>query len=179
MSRWCSLGNVGDGSPIDYGGGYIVVLASRGVAQPGAEPHLEYFYGLDGYRPRDYSDYWDERRNDFKRSLPIEVYSVGLERDGAAFIREYQDSWINWENIERNFGGERIPWDRMDDVAVRAWTIYEAASHYGWGEFDPYPMRMTLGELRTRWEKRLRDCRPPRVRPEQKTLFGNHKRLWL
>lgn len=176
----CYLGYVGDASPIDYGGGYIIVEARRRVAIPGVEPVLEYFHGLDGYEQHR-SGHWNERTDDYKRSLPVEIYRVGLEVDGATFRREYENSgWIDWGAIESQWEGrQRIEWGKMDNVRVRAWTLYEAASYHGWIEFDNYPLVLTLGELRTRWEKRLRACVPPPA--DQAALFGHRsgRRLWF
>lgn len=132
------IGSIGDVDPINYGGGYIFSNPEQGG------PWIEYFDGLDSLG---FNEHEDELRD-----LDITVYRINLGKDGRDFLRTYD--WVDWENIA-DFTGQDIavyttPY-RLKSAQARALAAQDAASYYGWHEFDNYPLEITLGRLMDRW----------------------------
>lgn len=153
--RTYKIGSIGDVNPIDHGGGYVFYVPSRPYY------HLEYTHG-------------DEDDGD-EGPKQLALYRVDLEVDAAGFARDY--SWVKWGDVARSSG---VPLADLTDPAVlahpfsRAMVIWDAASYYGWEDFDSYPLRMRRGDLAKRWSTKmykLEDLLNPPPRRSQGTLF--------
>ena len=152
--RAFKIGSVGDVNPVDYGGGYVFYnLAQRDF-------YLEYTYGLEDGR-----EHGEEHK-------PVEVYQIDLERTAAQFVRDHD--WVDWGNVASSTGQPVDTYTNLDKLAdpnYRAWVIYDAASHYGWHEFDSYPIRMSPSALEKRWAGKMHKWPGDFAPKTQATLF--------
>lgn len=127
MSRVVKIGRIGDEDPILYGGGVI-------FSAPGQSPWLEFFEGLE--------DQVDDIEEIDPREEVAEVYRVDLEESAADFLSWYD--WVDWKKLGVTPSDLQTP-------QGRAMAIWTAALHYGWEEFDQYPLTLTIRELKRRW----------------------------
>jgi hypothetical protein len=133
------IGSIGDVNPIEYGGGYI-------FSAPDIDgPWVEYYYGMESELPN-----VEEDPEDVPHLLAT-VYRVDLHSNAREFLNWYD--WIDWEDVADSTGQDVDVYrpSRLKSVRDRAFAIWDAASHYGWHEFDQYPLQLTLGELMRRW----------------------------
>ena len=128
------LGILGDVSPIEHGGGYVL------VANDG-DPYLEYFEGLESIR----EDEIDLDNPDHLK-LKATIYHCDIPKCDSDFVAEFD--WIDWGNVESCIGGDLA----IGNTQQRAAAIVDIASYYGWFEVDQYPLELTLGELIKRWK---------------------------
>jgi len=142
------LGSIGDVNPIEYGGGPIYTAPESGG------PWVEYFYGLDEDErasriSRDYDLDEAEEKID---QLKVQVYRVDLGKGGREFLSEYD--WVDWEAVAASGGQdlERYDAKNLKTASERANAVWDAAGHYGWHEFDQYPLELTIAALRERWD---------------------------
>lgn len=70
------------------------------------------------------------------------IYRVDVPEDVYA-----EHTWVKASAI----GGGSEEEGRDPDPRKRAWQIILIAEHYGWEEFDQYPLRLTATELYQRW----------------------------
>lgn len=58
--------------------------------------------------------------------------------------------WIDWAKVANSSGRDVEEYRaafRDKDPARMGWCIYDAASYYGWGEFDHYPDQLSRAEV--------------------------------
>ena len=140
------LGSIGDVNPIDYGGGYIFSSPESGG------PHLEYFEGLDSDERATRLSYGDDSDEKIG-ALEVTLYRVDLGKDAKDFLSDYR--WVRWDDIARFTGqdvSEYAP-AKLRTAQARALAVQDAAGHDGWGNFDSYPLQLTVSELKERWGK--------------------------
>lgn len=135
------LGAIGDVNPIEYGGGIIFL-----PDYPDAQPVLEHFCGLDEMQ--------DEIGQSCAHEIPdhpVHVRQVHLFGSGAEFLSHY--SWVDWGEVAESCDLDPSTYsaESLDSLSNRAVAANDAASHWGWDNFDAYPLRLTLAELHTRW----------------------------
>lgn len=144
------LGTVGDVNPIDHGGGFI-------FSAPGQNgPWIEYTHGLSD-DDREIPDEWldDGEPNPAYLAQRVTVYRVDLETNGKALLSSL--SWVDIGAVERSCGYAETdnPYRRLRTARERASLVEDVAGYYGWHELDPYPLEMSLAELRERWKGHL------------------------
>lgn len=121
------LGELGDKNAIDYGGGVVVE-----VTQPNGDKSIE-------------AEYWDEQQE----GMPFEVYRWTVEDNVMKDL-----TWADWDDVAVTTGQsiEDIRKASTDPNSVsRALLYQDAANHYGYGELDSDPLRLTRLELLERW----------------------------
>lgn len=141
------LGIIGDVNPIEYGGGYVL----GGVPDVGG-PWVEYVHGLDETHPKAWDVDLDDRAQ--TDTIKVEVYRVDLGTNAREFLRDHD--WVNWDDVASTCGQDPETYSEaaeLDTAQKRALAVWDAAGHYGWHEFDQYPLQLTLTELIERWSK--------------------------
>jgi hypothetical protein len=139
------LGSVGDVNPIDYGGGFIFSVPG------GGGPHLEYFEGLDSDERAERLSYDDDAEEKIDK-LKVQLYRVDLGKDAKDFLSDHD--WVEWEKVATSTGQDVSDYTnptKLRSAQARALVIQDAAGHYGWNDFDSYPLELTVGELKKRW----------------------------
>jgi hypothetical protein len=134
---------IGDSSAEEYGGG-IVFTGEYG-------PELWYTHGAETDAP-EFDQYADDSDQD---ACILDVYRVDLCDSAEAFLARYD--WVDWKEVCRTNGIEDAPGGdgmglRFDTIEDRAGSIYAAAGHYGWHEFDSYPSRLSYADVSAWYE---------------------------
>lgn len=135
------LGSIGDVNPVEFGGGYVLENPT-GL-------WVEHFDGLDC----DDEAWQIDLDNPEHLKREVTVYRVDLEATAEEFLDQHD--WVSWASVAATCGTEELGLYTAGDLQTpqeRALAIQDAAGHYGWYEFDQYPLTMTLGELIKRWE---------------------------
>lgn len=145
--EWELVGTIGDRNPVEYGGGYIF-RDKTGVYQP----EVEYIEPME-YAPEDGS------------GTGITVNRVVLEKhtyiDGILSDNKYHPDKPVWYADKLDSVCRCCDCDRdeiigqlcSEDPVARAWAYETLASHFGWHEFDHYPLTLTADEAEKRYEQ--------------------------
>jgi hypothetical protein len=148
------LGFVGDRNLVDYAGGPVYSAAAAKKAGP-PTPALEWFDGLDSDErvsriERKAED--GEEAEDLIDALPVLVYRVDLANDAEAFLVDLD--WVDWDEIARFTGQDPLVYTapELKTIMARAQAAYDVASVHGWQNLDNYPLELTVGKLRERWD---------------------------
>lgn len=133
--EWEEVGTIGDKSFEVYGGG--IVSKDRTGAYP---PELEYVEP-----PPEELEFGDSK-------AIWTIYRVVLDPEVP--------NWGEIEDVARSHDQDveelRAAFE-SDDPMQRAWAYETWAGHYGWHEFDSYPLSLTCAEMNKRYDTDL-DC---------------------
>ena len=124
---------VGDVDPLTYGGGVVFAEGDGGYL-------LEYTYGAED----------DEDYDEDDESHEHTVYQVDLGKNVADFVA-YND-WADLDDVAASAGSSKEEMlSNAKTVSGRARLAQDIAGHYGWDNFDNYPVEFTSRELVARW----------------------------
>ena len=139
MKKWKKISSIGDVNPIDHGGGFVFEDPEGGSAL------VEYFHGLADEAPD-----LDEDDPEYQ-TKKFDVYRVDLEDSGEEFLSQYD--WVDWSDIAESTGQdvEEYSASNLATPQARAMAMWDAAGTLGWGEFDHYPLDLTIPELEDSW----------------------------
>lgn len=124
------LGQIGDSTPFDYGGGVVY--------QDGSGAQLWWSHGLEG------------EGGDVGEDGPIEVFRVALYDDLPDFLSWYD--WIDWGDVARSIGVDVDElMNGIDGPLGRAGLVEAAMGYYGAREFDLEPVYYSADQLGEPW----------------------------
>lgn len=150
---WEFIANLGDASPLDYGG-YFIYRDRTGVYQEEAElivPNEEegetytvYRFGLD--RLKKVNGFLVPIRYERDWPQPVEAYDTWFHEDLGA-VASFIDS--TKEQLEAAF--------TSPDPRARAFAYQAVGEYHGMENLDSYPLTLTRKEVEKRYQRKRKD----------------------
>jgi hypothetical protein len=154
--KWRCVAQLGDADPIGYGGLWVFV-DDTGVYPP----EIEVF--------EDWGDDEGRKRNEVYRVvLDPHTYINGILSDNPfhpAYPVWYADDIEAICQSMDSSPTRLIAYLCSDEPVLRAMAYQEIAGHFGWGEFDHYPLQLTRTEAKRRFK-----AKKYRVDPSYKVI---------
>jgi hypothetical protein len=147
---WKYIANLGDVSPIEYGG-FFVYEDETGVYAPEAELLLEPSDDIDFDSPK---ARWEVRRFCLEKC----TYQNGILSDNqfhpdhAAWFANSLQSIADTMGMEKT---ELLTLFLSDDARDRAIAWRCVGEYHGWDNLDEYPTYFTRAEIETRYKEEL------------------------
>lgn len=147
---WQFVAQLGDNDPLEEGA-FFVYRDKTGVYHEEVQfltPMIDgsfriYRFSIDRLKLED--GYLVPRRYRVNWPLPVERYDEWFHGD----LDEVASSiGSTKEALERDF--------TLEDPIRRAWAYSAVGEHFGWENFDAYPLRLTRAEVKKRFRKELR-----------------------
>lgn len=159
---WKFVANLGDASPIEYGGMFLYE-DETGVYAPELEK-------LD--EPTDDEDADSDDARWTVRRVTLDKLKLHRQEDTLYLVSDaYEPSWpypasqyVEWfvkdlADVADTMGTTRQELETAlcgDDIQARAWAYQCVYDHHGWDNGDSYPLSLTRKEVEARYERQNR-----------------------